>query len=547
MAAFTAVTATAPRREAAPRLQLCHRTPPLVAAQPQWECRSTLSILAACIVCCRKSRVARSGFRRPEDRGPNMNARKGFDLDGNPLPSEKNLKGAAPWVREMASKRQDPEWARRYEVSNDKRGKGNDRFGARKLVSTIREKTIQAKSLFARAHRPRFSWDEVRNNNNMVPTEITAATPVIGTGEVCLSKFLAHCGACSRRNATELVLQGRVSVNGEIVTSAGVRVNPEKDKVLLDGQVQKLRTLAEVIWIMVNKPRGVVSTMSDPEGRKTVADLVPYAKTRRLVPVGRLERQTSGLLLLTNDYEWHSYLTHPRFEQPRRYAVEVYGGELSRNKMQALTMGLELPDEARPLRPVQDLVVMPDEGNGGAVRMKFTLTEGKYRQVRRMFEFLGHPVKSIKRLGFGGIRLDPLMKPGSWRQLTDNEINRLKGPTISYRGDIHPVDRMRMVSTFAASGRKEMDLDELKRSVLDESRRPEARRQPGQEPETDPQDLEADFAPPRSRDNWENNWAEGVQKPAKGHQEWEAAFVEQLDSASPKAADRDRQDVRGVR
>lgn len=158
------------------------------------------------------------------------------------------------------------------------------------------------------------------------------------------------------------------------------------------------------------------------------------------MPVGRIDRNASGLVLLTNDYEWHTILTHPRYEHSKRYKVQIYNGKPNREKLLALEKGLELPDEARPLLPLLDLEVEQESKVEEIATIKFSLTEGKYRQIRRMFEYVGHPVKSIKRTQFGLVPLDRDLKAGEWRMLTNKEIRRLKGPTILKKPTKHPGD-----------------------------------------------------------------------------------------------------------
>lgn len=353
--------------------------------------------------------------------------RKPYDLPGP---------RAAPWKKENAEYLSDPNVTKKWI-----RPKGFKKKG--KVVDMTQEIFDRASILRAKYKRPRFGWKEVMQDD-LATSRLTGELPAIGTGEVWLSKYLSHCGVCSRRDVTGLVLQGRVMLNGQVVQSPVIRVDPTKDEVTLDGQKQTLRTLDEIIWIMLYKPKGCITAMEDPEGRRTVMDIVPFAKKRRLVPVGRIDRNASGIILLTNDYEWHTILAHPRYGHEKRYRVEVYNGVPSREKIQALTKGLELPDEERMLLPLVDMEVENGLKMGQIATLRFTLNEGKYRQIRRMFEFIGHPVRAIKRTQFGLLKLDPELKPGEWRQLSAREIRRLKGPTILRRPTMHPQDKMMM-------------------------------------------------------------------------------------------------------
>lgn len=367
---------------------------------------------------------------------PSVNEEK-WDKGSNAGPRRPNEdafgKKRADWVLDNERLRGTDEM-RTVVYDNIEGGKKSSRrkFAKARVEDMTAEIDREASRLRTMYKRPRFGWKEVMQDD-LRTAKISGDQPAIGNGEVWLSKFLSHCGACSRRNVTELVLQGRVSVNGEIVQEPALKVNPQKDTVALDGQVRKLRTLDEMIWIMINKPKNTISSMQDEEGRNCVTDLVPFAKKRRLVPVGRLDRNARGLMLLTNDYEWHSILTHPRHEMPKRYNVMVWNGEPSQEKLQALEQGIMLPDERKPLLPLTDLRVLERDKDTGSCNLTFQTTEGKYHFIQRMFEWIGHPVKAIKRTGFGELKMDRSLKDGEWRILTPKEIRRLKGPTILKR------------------------------------------------------------------------------------------------------------------
>jgi len=361
----------------------------------------------------------------------------GWDNGGKTGPRRPNedagRKKRADWVQDNERLRNSTE-LRSVAYDNITEGKKITRkkFAKARVEDLTADVDREASRLRTMYKRPRFGWKEVMQDD-LRTAKISGDQPAIGNGEVWLSKFLSHSGACSRRNVTELVLQGRVSVNGEIVQEPAMKINPQRDEVALDGQVKTLRTLDEMIWIMINKPKNTMSSMQDEEGRSCIIDIVPFAKKRRLVPVGRLDRNTRGLILLTNDYEWHSILTHPRHEVTKRYNVIVWNGEPSQDKLQALRQGLSLPDERRPLLPLIDLVVLERDKDTGTCNLTFKTTEGKYHFIQRMFEWIGHPVKSIKRTAFGELKMDRSLKDGEWRILTPKEIRRLKGPTILKR------------------------------------------------------------------------------------------------------------------
>eukprot|EP00930_Biecheleria_cincta_P004744 TRINITY_DN10567_c0_g1_i1.p1 TRINITY_DN10567_c0_g1~~TRINITY_DN10567_c0_g1_i1.p1 ORF type:complete len:550 (-),score=63.77 TRINITY_DN10567_c0_g1_i1:101-1750(-) len=338
---------------------------------------------------------------------------------------------------------------------NKSRGVSN-KFAKARVEDMTTQIDAEASRLRALYKRPRFSWKEVMRDD-LRTSRMSGDLPAIGDGVVWLSKFLSHSGACSRRNVTELVLQGRVSVNGEIVQEPALKINPQTDEVALDGKVRKLRTLDEIIWIMINKPKNTITTREDGRGRKCIVDLVPFAKTRRLVYLGRLDRNATGLMLLTNDYEWQSVLTHPRHEIPKRYKVVVWEGEPSEDKIRALEQGIMLPDSRKPLLPLTDFKVLgneKDEGPGSC-SLSFRTTEGGYHFIQRMFEWIGHPVMSIKRTEFGQLKMDKTLKHGEWRMLTPKEIRQLKGSTILKRPRPPPEEKESELLDAVSGGKDE--------------------------------------------------------------------------------------------
>jgi 23S rRNA pseudouridine2605 synthase len=228
-----------------------------------------------------------------------------------------------------------------------------------------------------------------------------------------LQKVLARAGLGSRRAVEELIAAGRVEVNGR-VARLGRRVVPSKDEVKVDGSVVPLDT--DLVYYLMNKPSGVVTTAADPEGRDTVIDLVDVG--RRVWPVGRLDYDTEGALLLTNDGELTMRLTHPRYEVPRTYLAEVTGS-VGRGVLRSLASGVEL-DDGRTRPAVVDLV----ERVAGGSLLQITITEGRNRQVRRMTEAVGHPTRRLVRLAIGPLNLGRL-KPGAFRKLNPQEVRDL--------------------------------------------------------------------------------------------------------------------------
>ncbi len=227
-----------------------------------------------------------------------------------------------------------------------------------------------------------------------------------------LAKYLAHAGVASRRSAEALIAAGRVSVAGELVTDPAREVG-EDSLVAIDGR--PLGGPEPRVLYAVHKPVGVLSAASDSRGRPTVLELVPD-RGLRLYPVGRLDLHSSGLMLLTNDGELANRLTHPRFEVPKTYCVELGGAPIARAALDALRGGLELDDGPTAPARVRRL---------GERTIELTIREGRNRQVRRMCQAVGHPVIELKRTGFGPLRLRAL-EPGAHRRLDTAEIERLR-------------------------------------------------------------------------------------------------------------------------
>jgi len=225
-----------------------------------------------------------------------------------------------------------------------------------------------------------------------------------------LQKVLARAGLASRRASEELIAEGRVRVNGE-VAELGRRVDPETDAVTIDGV--PVPVAPGLVHYLLNKPRGVVSTASDPQGRPVVVSLVPAEP--RVFPVGRLDTDTEGLLVLTNDGGFAHRLTHPSFGVDKEYLAEVEG-EPSRAALRQLREGVDLEDG--PTAPARVTAVSP-----GVLRI--VLSEGRNRQVRRMCEAVGHPVRRLVRTRIGPVA-DRRLPPGHWRALTIGEVRSLE-------------------------------------------------------------------------------------------------------------------------
>lgn len=231
---------------------------------------------------------------------------------------------------------------------------------------------------------------------------------------VRLHKYIASCGLASRRAAEKMIADGRVRVNGEIITTAGTKINPRQDNVQVDNvPVQQKK---ENKYILLFKPRGTITTVRDPFGRKTVMELLPYDD---IFPVGRLDQDTEGLLLLTDDGELAYRLTHPRFKVRKKYHVWVKGTPAP-EKLKLLREGINL--EEGSLSPAEVKTV---NRKGECCIMEIIIHEGKKRQIKRMCFAIGHPVISLKRVGFAFLTLKGL-RPGAYRHLKQEEVKRLK-------------------------------------------------------------------------------------------------------------------------
>jgi len=233
-----------------------------------------------------------------------------------------------------------------------------------------------------------------------------------------LQKVLAHAGVASRRASEELITQGRVTVNGKIVTELGVKVDPRRDVIAVDGRAPLPRQAEKLVYVTLNKPSGVLSAASDNRGRRTVVDLV--ALEERVYPVGRLDLNSTGLVLLTNDGELAAKLTHPRSHLEKEYHVLVAGrpATLTLDRWQRGEIAIEDKLSA-------PAVIERMNTEGENTWLKIILTEGRKRQIRETAQSLGHRVIRLERVRIGPLKLGRL-KPGRWRHLTPVEVQRLK-------------------------------------------------------------------------------------------------------------------------
>lgn len=229
-----------------------------------------------------------------------------------------------------------------------------------------------------------------------------------------LQKFLSRCGIASRRKAEEMIKAGKVRVNGQVVTELGVKIDPDRDRVQVEGR--RVRP-AVPVTLMLHKPSGYVSTTRDPQGRRVVVDLVPK-HYGRLYPVGRLDYDATGLMLLTNDGELAQRLMHPSYQVPRTYRVTAAGymedEDLRRLASGLILNGRKVPAEVTLIKRQEDKTVL-----------ELTVREGRYHLVKRLMEKAGHPVLKLKRLAFGPLKLGRLPR-GACRPLTPRELAALK-------------------------------------------------------------------------------------------------------------------------
>ena len=231
-----------------------------------------------------------------------------------------------------------------------------------------------------------------------------------------LQKFLAKAGVSSRREAEKLISAGRVSVNGRLTTQLGSRVDPAADKIFVDGKMVKAR---EKCYYLFYKPRGVVTTLSDPEGRASISDYIQDLP-ERVFPVGRLDYNTEGVLLLTNDGELSQLLTHPKHKVDKTYRVGALG-MIDDSLLDKLRLGIELEDGMTAPAVVNLVEYRPEKG---MTVFDITIHEGRNRQVRRMCDAIGHCVRTLKRTKFAGLSVAGL-KRGGVRELGEYEIARL--------------------------------------------------------------------------------------------------------------------------
>jgi 23S rRNA pseudouridine2605 synthase len=238
---------------------------------------------------------------------------------------------------------------------------------------------------------------------------------------VRLQKALADAGVVSRRGGEEMIRAGKVSVNGRVMREVGLKIDPDSDRIRVEGKLVRQPSAASFakVYYLLHKPRGVITSLRDPEGRSTIKDFIPRIK-HKVFPVGRLDYDAEGLLLLTNDGDLALHLTHPRYEVPRTYLVKVKG-VLGPRELERIAKGVKLEDGMSPAMKVSPIKRLQKNS-----WVRITLHEGRNRVIKRTFEAIRHPVLRLKRIGFASLTLEGLL-PGCYRTLTAAEITQLRG------------------------------------------------------------------------------------------------------------------------
>lgn len=229
-----------------------------------------------------------------------------------------------------------------------------------------------------------------------------------------LNKFLSNSGVASRRKCDQLIEEGKVTVNGKVADELGMKINEKKDRVKVEGK--DILLPSSFVYIKLNKPKGYTCTASDEKGRKTIYDLVKCEE--RLFSIGRLDYDTEGLIILTNDGDFANKVAHPKFETEKEYRVTAEG-EIKESELAVMRKGVVVDGERMPSAKVEWLSF-----ENGFTKLSVVISEGQNRQVRRMFEAIGHEIKLLKRVRIGLVKLGGL-KRGEYRDLTEEELNLL--------------------------------------------------------------------------------------------------------------------------
>ena len=300
-----------------------------------------------------------------------------------------------------------------------------DKKNAKKERAIAIEKHFEEKRAFRQRaftanNLPVIDKNEKRQKYPQIKKEITEASPSstkknTDTSQMPLNKYLAHCGVTSRRDAVALIIEGKVSVNKKIITQPAFKVS-EKDEVVFNGK--KLYVTKNLVYILLNKPKDYITTTDDPQNRKTVLQLTKNATDQRIYPVGRLDRNTSGVLLLTNDGQLTQELTHPSFNVKKVYEAKL-DKPLTKNDFEKILNGLKLEDG----EIFADALAYADSKDKSIIGIE--LHSGRNRIVRRIFEHLGYEVKGLDRVMYANLTKKNVER-GKWRYLSEKEIRLLK-------------------------------------------------------------------------------------------------------------------------
>lgn len=247
--------------------------------------------------------------------------------------------------------------------------------------------------------------------------EVEEQNSSVNKENIRLNKFIAQGGVASRRKADELIAEGRVQINGRVVKELGTAVNPARDKVYVDGE--RIIPSETFVYYLLNKPKDTITTVSDERGRRTVMDLLPAR--RRCFPVGRLDRNTTGVLLITDDGELAHRMMHPRYKVAKSYVLRLDQG-LEESDRKALLRGVVI--DGKPAKALEVVIL----GNSRRREVGILLHEGRNRQIRKMVEFLGYKAQALDRVEYAGLTATGLRR-GEWRKLSRAEIRRLREMT----------------------------------------------------------------------------------------------------------------------
>jgi len=296
--------------------------------------------------------------------------------------------------------------------------KSTDNFGKftrKKSNAAIKEEFKQQKRKWKKEREEFFDKKRKEQSSVQHTSANSISRPDTGNQQMPLNKFIAHAGICARRDAAELVKQGAVKVNNQLVTEPGFKVTA-KDEVKVNGK--KIFLAKNLVYILLNKPKDFITTTDDPQKRKTVLDLIKRATSERVFPVGRLDRNTSGLLLLTNDGDLAQKLTHPSNEVRKVYQVTL-NKPLEKNDFDQILKGITLEDGPASV----DVLAYSDLKDKTQIGVE--IHSGRNRIVRRIFEHLGYDVRNLDRVMFAGLTKKNVDR-GKWRYLSEKEVRDLK-------------------------------------------------------------------------------------------------------------------------